>query len=98
MIYQLPAPLRGNTHIRITMVRRAPGSGMVVHFQPGSLDAEGVFVPDKLIGEVRRSVPKVGVDALKAVAAMAGAPVTAGEQEFRMADLLAHLDGVGWEP
>lgn len=99
MIYPLLDLLRGNTHVRITMVRRAPNSGVVVHYQPGTVDTlTGDFIPDRLIPEVRRSLTKPEADAVRERAAAAGAPVTAGEQEYRMADLLAHLDAEGWEP
>lgn len=97
MIHALPDPLRGNTHVRITMIRRAPESGIVVHYQPGTV-VGGAFVSDRLIGEVRRPIDKAAADAVRGRAALAGAPVTAGEQEYRLVDLLAHLDAEGWEP
>lgn len=98
MIHLLTVPIRTNTHARITSIREAPGSGIVVHYQLGTVDLLEGFVADELIPEVRRFLRAPEAETMRDIAAAAGAPVTEGVQEWRRSDLLDHLDTEGWEP
>lgn len=94
MIHALADPIRGNTHARLTQWRESPGSALVLTYQLGTLDGAGGFVPDALIGEVKRRVRATEYPTVMARAKDGGAP----DGELRKADIFAHLDAHGWEP
>lgn len=99
MIHKLPEPFRGATHVRIGLIADAPESRILVKFQPGTVDNEGRWVPDRYIPELTRSIVGEELEALLANAAEKyGVPRCCGARELRKADIVALLDAHGWEP
>lgn len=98
MIHTLPKPVRGNTHAQIVKREDHPSSGVVLTYRFGAM-VDGTFAPDQLIAKVRRHLDVRVSDRVRGRAAGRGAPTTNGEQEYRMADLLAVMDNEGlWDP
>lgn len=95
MIHQLPDPIEGQTHVQITQWTDHPASGVILRYRFGTVDAEGAFIPSRIAAERRKGLQKPTADRIRQRAADAGAPVTAGVQEYRALDLLAEMDAVG---
>lgn len=94
MIHLLPDPIESYTHVQVVKWTDHPGSGIVLRYRFGSLDAEGEFVSSRF-GVQERAIVKPVADQMRQRAADAGAPVTAGVQEYRAADVLAVMDADG---
>lgn len=96
MIHTLPTTVKDATHARITRIVDHPASSIEIHYRLGTTDA-GKFVPDPLIPELRKVLKVDTADTVRARAEDAGAPTTAGAQEYRVADVLAAVDAdEGW--
>lgn len=96
MIHVLPSPIKDCTHVHITGRRDFPGSGIVLHYRFGTTDGDGAFVPDPLLREVKRTLHVDRADRIRERAKGNGAPVTAGVQEYRIADALSLMDEEAW--